>query len=75
MSLRTLPITAVYLYEKNSAYISSTQALSRRLKLLPANLKGKKADFSLGRARLLDIGSSMLLIIAFYISLSLTIIL
>ena len=76
MSVRTLPVTAACSYEQNSAYVTSYQALFERLKLLPAgNLRGKKAGFSLGLARLLDTRGSTLLIIAFYVPLNLTVIL
>ena len=73
MSVRTLVACS---YEQNSAYVTSYQALFEGLKLLPAgNLRGKKADFSLGLARLLDTRGSTLLVIAFYVPLNLTVIL
>ena len=74
MSVRTLPVTAACSYEQNSAYVTRYQALFERLKPLPAgNLRGKKAD--LGLARLLDTRGSTLLIITFYVTLNLTVIL
>ena len=54
MSVRTLPVTAACLYEQNSACYQVPGPVREVKNFTSGKFTGKKADFSLGLARLLD---------------------